>query len=200
MIKLVTLLTFVTVVWTLVGLQNVDSKLVSSTVEIPADKDSKVLLVPETLGVSTASSSVTSWNLYTNKKLGFSLKHPPDVYLRSADDGTISISQKKLNITISQHPLSAKDAVNTIAEQAINSKQEKLGSNFKLIDSISPIAIGSQTGVTFTTEESGKEVTYFYIPQGPNYLEIINFTQEDSSGRLVSLSDDIIYSLQLSEY
>ena len=99
-------------------------------------------------------------------------------------------------MVISKGMLSGKDTINTIAEQSVNLKMEKMGDRFKLLETISPVSIGSLTGVTFTSEEYSKEITYFYVPQGLGYILITNST-DTSDWDLLATSDDIIYSLEL---
>lgn len=154
--------------------------------------------VPQTLGISTPVSSVSSGEkTYRDDKLGFSLDYPADIVFKKISSNSISLTKGDLNILLSQESLIDKDTINTIAENDINLKIDKMGDKFKLVDSISPIAIGSITAATFTSEENSKEITYYYVPQNPSYLLLTNSTQNNSGSDLISISDDIIYSLKL---
>ena len=199
MIKLVTLLTLVTVVWTFAVYRNIDTKLVSGSVEPATPTSTPLALAPKTLGIATGPVETAGWKIYTNEKLSFRLRYFDGLQIKTSSDNTVSFTKDTLNVSVSQHPLTTIETVNTVAEQDINSKMEKLGDKFLMLESISPIAIGSQTGVSFSTRESGKDITYFYVPQGINYLLIVNKTIDDSGGSLISLSDDLIYSLELIE-
>lgn len=199
MIKLVTLLAIIAVVGTLLLVKKDESALISGTVETTSNIPTQSTPAPQTLGLSTNSVSSDSWKIYSDEKLGFRLKYPEGVQIKSVSEGSVLLSKDSLSISISQNKLSSKDTVNTVAEQDVNSKMDKLGDKYRLIETISPIAIGSQTGVTYSSEELGKEITYFYIPQGFKYLVIANETTETKTGNLISLSDEIIYSLEFIE-
>lgn len=149
---------------------------------------------PETLGMSTAlSGDLIGWMSYEDTQLGVKIKHPNDFDLKKEAPGSLTISNNLINIEISRKEMSDKDIVNTIAEDYINSKKEQLGDSFKLLDSISPIAIGLITGVTFSTEEKSAEYTYYYVPLEKSYLLIKDSTDK---GHLM-ISDSIIYSLEI---
>ncbi|KKT68948.1 MAG: hypothetical protein UW64_C0006G0004 [Microgenomates group bacterium GW2011_GWC1_44_37] len=130
--------------------------------------------------------------------MGFQIQYPDGITAKKENNGSLTISKDGLFITISSETLPGKDTVNTIAEQDINQKINIMGDNFKLLETISPVSIGSITGITYTTAEDSKEITYFYVPKTLSYLLITNST-DTSDDKLISTSDDIIYSLELLE-
>ncbi|HCQ30861.1 TPA: hypothetical protein DIU27_00565 [Candidatus Collierbacteria bacterium] len=167
-----------------------DDLLVSNSLAIPQ---------PETLGASTTLTRRSSnWKPYSDKVMGFQIQYPDGITAKKENNGSLTISKDGLFITISSETLPGKDTVNTIAEQDINQKINIMGDNFKLLETISPVSIGSITGITYTTAEDSKEITYFYVPKTLSYLLITNST-DTSDDKLISTSDDIIYSLELLE-
>lgn len=150
----------------------------------------------DTLGATTNASDSSGLNIYLDKIQGFQIKYPGDISIEKENNGSVVFTKEGLSVVISKGILSDKDTVNTVAERAINQKVEKMGDKFKLLESISPVSIGSLTGVTFTSEENSKEITYFYVPQELGYLLIVNST-DTYDWDLISTSDDIIYSLEL---
>lgn len=151
---------------------------------------------PDTLGATTNASDSSGLNIYLDKIQGFQVKYPGDISIEKENNGSVVFTKEGLSVVISKGTLSGKDTVNTVAERTVNLKMEKMGEKFNLLEPISPVSIGSLTGVTFTSEENLKEITYFYVPQELGYLLIVNST--DTSDRdLISTSDDIIYSLEL---
>jgi len=165
-----------------------DELLVSNSLTFPQ---------PETLGVSTMlATRSSSWKQFTDDGMGFRIKYPDGITAKKENSGSLSIAKDRLSIIISSEILSGKDTINTIAEQDIDQKMNKLGDKFKLLETISPVSIGSNTGVTYTASEDSKEITYFYVPVKTGYLLITNST-DIYDDKLISTSDDIIYSLEL---
>ncbi len=155
----------------------------------------KLLEDGKTLGVTTGTST-TSWKFYTNEDFGFRIKYPQELIIDENRSGIISIGKERIHIDFSFEKISVKDSLNTKAEKDIDILIAKMGEKFKLIDSISEVAIGSITGITYTTEENSVEITYFYVPLKDGFLVIRNLTDSTDSA-LISISDDIIYSLEL---
>ncbi|KKT30857.1 MAG: hypothetical protein UW41_C0010G0048 [Candidatus Collierbacteria bacterium GW2011_GWC2_44_18] len=151
---------------------------------------------PATLGAATNASDSSGLNIYLDKIQEFQVEYPGDISIKKENNGSVVFSKEGLSVVISKGMLSGKDTINTIAEQSVNLKMEKMGDRFKLLETISPVSIGSLTGVTFTSEEYSKEITYFYVPQGLGYILITNST-DTSDWDLLATSDDIIYSLEL---
>lgn len=176
----------------LIGQKGKNPPLVTSETPI----QSYPVPTPDTLGATTNASDSSGLNIYLDKIQGFQVKYPGDISIEKENNGSVVFTKEGLSVVISKGTLSGKDTVDTIAERTVNQKMEKMGDKFKLLDSISPVSIGSLTGVTFTSEENSKEITYFYVPQKLSYLLIINFT-DTSDQDLISTSDDIIYSLEL---
>lgn len=149
---------------------------------------------PTTLGVSVAvpeSSSV--WESFRDDDLGLKIRYPKYLTVKKEKDNTLTISGEGIRIAITKAKVGTTDTINTLAEKDIDRKKTTLGDKFRLIDSISPVAIDSQTAIAFTTEEDTKEVTYFYVPMDPGYLLIADTTDPDR----LSVSDNIIYSLEI---
>ncbi len=149
---------------------------------------------PETLGASTSTLLPNdSWKTYENKDFRMRLRYPQYMDIQKEAEDLLNLSGGQINIKFFKKDLSDKDTVNTVAEEVINQKIGKLGDKFELIDSISPIAIGQITGVTFTTKESDKVYTYYLVPLEKSFLTIEDTTEVDQ----VSVSDTIIYSLEI---
>lgn len=149
---------------------------------------------PQTLGIETDKQPIKhDWNTYTYGNLGLKIKHPSEMDIKT-DKEQVSLQRDGINLEITKKSMSSIESVNTVAEKEINEKISKLGDQFKLLETITPIAIGSVTAVTYTSNESGKQASYFLIPFGSDYIYIKNST-EATDDALVSTSDDIIYSI-----
>jgi hypothetical protein len=195
MLKALTLLGLLVVVsLALMGQANKKPPLITGETSIRNDP----VTSPDTLGATTNASDSSRLNIYLDEKQGFRIRYPGDISIKKENNGSVIFTKERLSVTISKGMLNGKDTINTVAEQSVNLKMEKIGDNFKLLETISPVSIGSLTGVTFTSEEYSKEITYFYVPQDLGYILIINST-DTSDGDLISTSDDIIYSLELLE-
>lgn len=195
MIRLVTLLTLTALLWSFFAFKN--NSLPLNSTQPPAVTAVVPLTPTSILGLATDSAGLSDWKIYTDENQNYEFRYPSTVQIKTLTDGTLSLSDDTLAISVSARPLPGTETVNTLAEKDINHQQEKMGVEFKLLDTISPISIGFQTGVTYTTEESGREVTYFYIPLSKTFLKIVNRTTEVPGQKLISLSDDIIYSLKI---
>jgi hypothetical protein len=195
MLKALTLLGLLVVVsLALIGQRGKDSPQITGDPSL----QSYTAPTPDTLGATTNASDSSGLNIYQDEKQGFRIRYPGDISITKEDSGTVIFTKEGLSVAISAGKLSGKDTINTIAELAVNHKMEKMGERFKLLETISPVSIGSLTGITFTAEENSKEITYFYVPQKLGYLLITNST-DTSDWDLISTSDDIIYSLELLE-
>ncbi len=195
MIRLVTLLTLVALLWSFFAFKNTSVKTATETPALPNEKIA--LTTPVTLGLATTAAEFQDWLTYRDDKHHFQFRYPSYIQIKASSDGSLALTYNSLQIYITPLTLSYIDTVNTMAEKDIDELQKKLGTEFKLLETISPIAIGSQTGLTYTTEVSGHEVTSYYIPQDKNYLLIENKTTENPGESFISLSDDIIYSLEI---
>lgn len=193
MLKVMTLLGLLVVVsLALIGQRSKNLTLITEE----TSTQSYQIPTPDTLGATTNASDSSGLNIYLDKIQGFQVKYPGDISIEKENNGSVVFTKEGLSVVISKGTLSGKDTVNTVAERTVNLKMEKMGEKFNLLEPISPVSIGSLTGVTFTSEENLKEITYFYVPQELGYLLIVNST--DTSDRdLISTSDDIIYSLEL---
>ncbi|KKT40433.1 MAG: hypothetical protein UX47_C0001G0032 [Candidatus Collierbacteria bacterium GW2011_GWA2_46_26] len=165
-----------------------DDLLVSNSLAIPE---------PETLGASTTiAPRPSNWKQYSDRVMGFQIQYPDGITVKKENSGTLTVAKDRLIVSISSETLPGKDTVNTVAEQDIDQKMNKMGDKFELLETISPVSIGSITGITYTAEEYSTEITYFYVPKATGYLFITNLT-DISDDKLISTSDDIIYSLEL---
>jgi hypothetical protein len=162
------------------------------------------LISPLVSGVSSSidqavdkNTSIFGWQVFTNNYYGYKIKHPSDVKINNLKNGDISFEKSNLiNIFITLEFLSKNDTIYTVIESAINEKSNSLKDKFNLVNSISPIAIGSVTAQTYTSKENGKSITYYYVPQKEGkYLLITNASSQDSSLDYLT-SEDIIYSLE----
>ena len=117
--------------------------------------------------------------------------------IRNLKNGDISFQKSSsVNITITQDVLTGNDTVNTLIEKVVNEKTDRLKDKFILVDSISPIALGSSTAQMYRAKENGLDASYFYVPQNDRkYLLITNLSPSNSSTDFLT-SEDIIYSLE----
>lgn len=149
---------------------------------------------PETLGDNTSNPPTgPAWRNFSDERLRINLQFPGDTDIKREKDGSLLLTHEGIHITFMAGQIDGTDTLNTLAEKDIDKKKETMGGNFRLIDTISPIAIGSLTGITYSSEESAKVVTYFYVPRGSEYLLITDRSDADK----LSVSDNIIYSLIL---
>jgi len=162
-----------------------------------ANKPLASVLSAETSASSSASPSGT-WKIFKDEKIGFRIRYPSEIDIKQTADGVYLFSRQDIHISLIQGKLAENETINTLAEKQINQKMEKLADKFKLVDTISDVAIGSLTGISYKSEESQGTSIYFYIPQGSShYLLINNQIDSPTDQEVVSLSDQIIYSLEL---
>ena len=103
---------------------------------------------------------------------------------------------ESINLSITQDILTENDTINTVIEKAIAKRKNELKDKFILINSISPIALGSVTAQTYTSSENEKIINYYYVPEKDNkYLLLINQTPNGNNADYLT-SEDIIYSLE----
>ena len=152
---------------------------------------------PTTIDDST-HSSIFGWQVFVNNYYGYKIKHPSDVSIKNKRNGDISLQKTKaINLSITQKEISANETVNTIVEKAIDSRRNELKDRYNLLNSITPIALGSVTAQTYSSSENGENITYYYVPQeDKKYLLVINQTpNRDSADFLTSV--DMVYSIEL---
>lgn len=175
-------------------LKNVDTigtnKLVSPLVSMKgksfADlntKDTKPDLYPD-------------WQEFFNNYNGYKIKYPRDVSIKNLQNGDIALQKdKSINILIVQGTLTENNSLDKMVEKEIEDKRNMLSDNFSLINGISPIALGSATAKTFTSNENGENITYYYVPQNDNrYLKITDSTPNNGQENYL-VSEKIIYSI-----
>lgn len=158
----------------------------------------KELISPVVAGTSNATNpSISGWPVFVNNYYGYKIKHPSNVSIKNQRNGdVILIKEKSINILITQDTLTENETINTKIEKEIDKKKNELGERFLQIHPISPIAIGLETAQTYTSEENGKKITYYYVPQkNDRYLIITNNSFNDGEVDYL-LSEDIIYSLE----
>lgn len=187
MIKLVTLLALIVVVYTLVVIEEDDQ---------PEDL-SQPTSVTQTADTASTSADRSVWPTYSHSQFGFSLRYPAGVLVGTPSSGTVRLSRPPLTITVQSQPLLPQDTVNTLAEQDIEAKIAEQGDRFELVGPLAPIAIGGRTGVTYSSKEQDQKITYFYVPQDSRYLLITNETSDPQAQGLIPLSDQIIFSLEI---
>jgi hypothetical protein len=197
MIKLVTLLALTAVVYAVIAASKDGLSIVPNSEKISPNSENQASALEEAGAPATISSAHFTWETYTDEEGGFSFKYPPGVQIKTLSDDSLEVSRLSMIITFHRHPLLSQDLINTVAEQDINSKVEKLGDRFRLLRALSPIALGQRTGLTYSSEELGRVITYFYVPQTSHYLLIINETEDPQGADLISLSDHLIFSLEL---
>lgn len=162
----------------------------------PLVVDTNITPQPEIMG-SKSNSSVFGWPTFINNYYGYKIKHPLDVSIKNRKNGNIDLQKSgSINLSITQDILAENDTVNTMIEKAITKRKNELKDKFTLVNSISPIALGSVTAQTYTSSENEKNITYYYIPREDNkYLLVINQTPSNNNADYL-ISEDIIYSLE----
>lgn len=156
---------------------------------------------PTVLAATTTDNS-DEWKKYDDKSLGISLSYPKNFSLKKeADIITIykTDNAKQISlISIREREIKDTETVNTISEKDINQKLEKYPDKVTVSETITPIAIGSITAITFKLLEQAGENTYFYIPKGKNnFLEISTIGENNLSRDEISLVDRVVYSLEI---
>jgi len=181
---------------------------VGSLLKISSKHNKADLISPLVAGASTVVSpsitgtpnhdSIFGWQIFVNNYYGYKIKHPSDVNIKNMKNGDISLQRSKsINLSITQDVLPENDSINTVIEKVIDGKKNGLKEKFNLINTISPIAIGSVTAQTYSSIENGESISYYYIPQkNKQYLVLTNFTQNVGSSDYL-VSEDMIYSLEL---
>lgn len=146
---------------------------------------------------SKKDASVFNWPIFINNYYGYKIKHPLDVSVKNRKGGDISLQKSEsVNLSITQDILTENDTINTVIEKAIAKRKNELKDKFILINSISPIALGSVTAQTYTSSENEKIINYYYVPEKDNkYLLLINQTPNGNNADYLT-SEDIIYSLE----
>lgn len=155
--------------------------------------------VKETYDSYTNSTTDTSdWKAFVNNYYGYEIKHPGELEIINKKNGDVRLQKdSSIIISITQNVLTEDGTINTLIESEIGAKQSKLGNQFKLSRNIEPIALGNVTAQTYSSKESSKNVTYYFVPQNDKkYLYITNETPESVNGDYF-LSEKIIYSLDL---
>lgn len=162
----------------------------------PLVVDTNTTLQPEVMG-SKSDASVFNWPTFINNYYGYKIKHPLDVSVKNKRGGDVSLQKSEsVNLSITQDILTENDTVNTVIEKAITKRKNELGDRFILVNSISPIALGSVTAQTYTSSENEKIINYYYVPQKDNkYLLLVNQTPSSNNTDYL-ISEDLIYSLE----
>ncbi|HSV94884.1 MAG TPA: hypothetical protein VLH94_02870 [Spirochaetia bacterium] len=150
------------------------------------------------LSVTPTSTSISNWQVYVNNYYGYKIKHPPDINIKNKRNGDVEFqTSKSINTSIIQKTLTKNTNIHTILEKDIDIRKSELKDKFSIVNTISPIALGSVTAQTFTTKENNHYISYYYIPQNDNkYLLIANSSSENNSTDYL-ISENIIYSIEL---
>ncbi len=155
------------------------------------------LVSPTVAGANNSTNSVTGWQIFVNNYYGYKIKHPTAVDIKNKKSGNISLVKgKSINILITQDVLLENDTLNTAIEKNIETKKVEMKDKFILTNTISPIALGQDTAQTYSSEENGQKLSYYYVPQkDKKYLLITNLSPHDGGADFLT-SEDIIYSLE----
>jgi len=150
-------------------------------------------LLPE-----TPANDLQGWQIFVNNYYGYKVKHPPDVNIKNKKDGNVSLQKTKtINLSITQGILTENNNLNTAIEKDIETKKNDLKDKFNLTKIISPISIGLETALTYTSIENEIPISYFYIPQkDKKFLMVTNYSPHNGSTDYLT-SEDIIFSLEL---
>jgi len=165
--------------------------------ELP-HQDHLGLVSPVAFSTVGSPGDYPDWQVFTNDYFHYQISYPSDISLNNGLTGDVSLLKNKvLDITITQGNLAEKDTVNTVVEKAINTKKSLAKTNFSLLKSISPIALGSVTALTYTSLENGQQIVSYYVPQTQNKYLLITNTSPDTNNDDFYTSEKIIYSLEL---
>lgn len=146
----------------------------------------------------SGSDLYPDWQVFFNNYNGYKIKYPENVSIRNMQNGDIAFQKNKsINILIVQDVLNENNSLDTLIKKEIDDKRNKLSDKFSLINTISPIALGSVTAQTFTSNENGLSVSYYYVPQNDKkYLKITDNTPNMGDENYL-ISEKIIYSINL---
>jgi len=171
------------------------------------NQSQKVLVSPLIAGLSTSQRNspptivdpgyYAGWQTFVNNYYGYKIRHPSEVSVKNSRNGDVVLQKdKSVNISIAQKILSPTDSINTAVETDIDEKQQKINNDFTLMESISPVAIGSQTAYTFSSQEYDDQMSYFYLPQDQNKYLFIIVKSGGQGSYDFPLSEKIIYSIE----
>lgn len=142
--------------------------------------------------------SIFGWQIFVNNYYGYKIKHPSEVNIKNKRDGDVSLQKSKtINLSITQDILAENDNLNTNIEKTIENKKKEYKDKFSLINTISPISIGSVTAQTYSSIENGTHISYYYVPQKDKKFLIITNYSPNNGGLDYLTSEDIIFSLEL---
>lgn len=181
--------------------ENGREKLISTTPSvIPSPIISSVL--PDKNLTSSNPAEMANWNTYTDKSLGFSLKHPNNIKPETYNDGIFVLSlwgptQKEdteffdgISISITKKPLAGKTLVEVVEEYRKGS-EEIAGEK---INPASPTIIGGVAGLTYQAMNND----YYFIPyQSDSYLEILNLTADPGALGYLDTATKILESITI---
>jgi len=138
-----------------------------------------------------------SWQVFVNNYSNYKIKHPSDVTLKNYHNGDIGLQKNNsIDLHITEGKIEESDDLNTFIESVIDEKIENQKEDFYLAKTISPIAIGSTTALTYSSTESGKSFTYYFIPKEKDeYILITNKSPENNNQDYI-VSEEIIYSIE----
>jgi hypothetical protein len=173
------------------------------------NKKANGIISPTVAGIKTTNDTVFTdnvpdgqylgWPIFVNNYDGYKIRHPSEVLVKNSRNGDVSlIKGNTIDIFITQNTLRENDTINTVIESDINNKKDQLGNNFHLLNSISPIAIGSVTAQTYISMEKNQKVSSFYIPQTENKYLLVTCKTENTLLEDYQTAEKIIYSLELS--
>lgn len=157
---------------------------------------------PAVLSAST-TQDVNGWRSYEDQQMHFSLSFPDGYSYKKTKD--VLVIFKKSNseaiiplISIKERFLKENETINTISEKDIDEKMKNDKEPVTISETITPIAIGSVTAVTFKLHETNGDNSYFYLPEPNNkFLEISIIGENNLSAEDLSSIDGIVYSLEL---
>lgn len=151
----------------------------------------------QAISSSSGQDSYQGWQIFVNNYNHYKIRHPSDVIVKNNRNGDIGlIKNKAININITQKQLGEHSTLNTVIETDIDSQKNILKNNFYLLSNISPIALGSTTSYTYSSEENSQKYIYFYVPQDESNFLLIKNKVADFSGTDYLVSEKIIFSLE----
>lgn len=177
---------------------------------IPAQIPTSPLLpsaasLPPTAGptlAATASAETANWKTYTDRQMGFSIKHPENVKPENYNDGTFVLSLwgpgqtadteffDGIDISINKKPLAGQTLAAVVEEN-------RTGSAEIAGETISPatqVILGGITGLKYTTMNND----YYFLPLGNGYyLEILNLSADPENLGFVATAAKILETLRI---
>jgi hypothetical protein len=181
---------------------NKDIQISASPIAISS---TPVPTVMPTLKKEASSSAETSnWKTYTDKNLGFTVKHPENVKPENYKDGTFVLSLwgpkqtedteffDGIDISIARKPLAGK-TLTAVVEENRTGSAEIAG---ETISPATQITLGGVNGLTYKAMNND----YYFLPLANGfYLEILNLSADPGNLGYLNTATIILKSLEINK-